>query len=162
MINKLLRLIGPMLLFFYLSSPGQVKKECNFAQADRCKWGFTGFKNGFKSSVNITPSRFESWRRIIVYNKTLPELYAIAFAVGTLEFTPVQIIVDVRNPELLEAKYCYELNTPPDLVDMMYTIMHQQLERQYPDYTASIEERVIAGVKRSVVVLRDRERGILN
>jgi|GEM_PF-3067131 len=81
-----------MLLFFYLSSPGQVKRDCNFAQIDRCKWGFTGFKNGFKSSA----------------------------------------------------------------------IMHQQLERQYPDYTASIEERIMAGVKRSVVIVRDRERGILN
>ncbi|WP_285009272.1 hypothetical protein [Pedobacter faecalis] len=134
----------------------QRKNSCDVSAYDRCKWGFSKFKGGFESSFHITPSRFNKGRRIIVYNKSLAELYAIALGAGN-QFSCEQIIVDVRKPQMLQAKYCYELNTPPDLTDVMFVIMQQHLERQYPEYTAALEERTIGGVKMSCVVLRDKE-----
>lgn len=46
---------------------------------------------------------------------------------------------------------------PPELVDNLFIIMHQHLEYQYPDYTASIEYKN----GKNYLFIADKEEGIL-
>ncbi|MBE9602973.1 hypothetical protein [Pedobacter sp. MC2016-24] len=128
------------------------KKDCNIQLVSNCKWGFSGFKTGFASYSKITPSRFAQWRRLVVYNKTLPEMFSIA-----LRALDCDILIAVKDPEKLTTKYCYELNTPPELVDDIFVIMHKHLNYQYPDYVASIEYKN----GKNYLVISDKEDGIL-
>jgi hypothetical protein len=49
-----------------------------------------------------------------------------------------RVVLNFRNLQKLKAKYCYELNTPPELVDDLFVIMLQHLEYNFPEYTAQV------------------------
>ncbi|SDJ95070.1 hypothetical protein SAMN04487898_105132 [Pedobacter sp. ok626] len=120
------------------------------------KYGFSLFKTGYKSYTRITPSQFAGWRRIISYNQTLVELYAVALGAGNT-FSNERVVIEVREPEKLNKKYCYELNVPAYLVDNMFVIMHQNLLYQYPKYVAS----VVCINGSAWLKITDKEEGIL-
>lgn len=157
--KKLLIICSMAALCLNFSAFSQKKLKninCKKDTVTQYKYGFSPFKTGYKSYTKITPSQFAAWRRIISYNQTLPELYSVAMGGGNT-FPQNRVIVDVREPEKLTKKYCYELQTPPDLTDNIYVIMHQNLSYQYPDYTASIVR--INGS--SWLKISDKEEGIL-
>jgi len=149
--KKLLIICSVATLCLNFSVFGQ-KKNCNSQHVSSCKLGFSEFKGGIAPYSKLTPSTFDNWRRLIVYNKTIPEMYAIAFRASECD-----MIINVRNPEKLNIKYCYELNAPPELVDNFFVIMQQHLYYQYPDYTASIEYKN----GKSYLIIIDKEEGIL-
>ncbi len=129
---------------------------CKKDSVTQYKYGFSAFKTGYKSYTKVTPSNFSDWRRIISYNQTLPELYAVALGAGST-FHSNRILIDVREPEKLNKRYCYELNVPSHLTDNLFVIMHQNLQYQYPDYIASVVK--INGL--DWLKITDKEEGIL-
>ncbi len=120
------------------------------------KHGFSPYRAGYKSYTKITPAQFSGWRKIISYNQTLPELYSVALGAGNT-FPSNRVIVEVREPEKLNKKQCYELIVPPHLVDDIFVIMHQNLLYQYPEYIASVVQ--INGL--NWLKINDKEEGIL-
>lgn len=134
--------MGAFGLFVLLSPTSNVtaqkkKPKCGPELTTKCRYGFAPYKAGYPSVSKLTPSTFGNWKRLIAYNFTLAELYAIAYGAGNT-ISDAKSRVDVRNPEKLKAKYCYELNTPPELADGMFVIMLQHLEDRFPEYTASV------------------------
>lgn len=132
------------------------KVNCKKDTVTAYKYGFSNYKVGFKSSTKVTPSRFNAWRRIISYNQTIPELYAIAIGAGNT-IASNRVIIDVREPEKLNKKYCFELNVPPHLVNNIFTIMHQNLLYQFSEYNVSVE--YINGLQ--CLKISDKEEGII-
>jgi len=153
--------VGAMYLFLLLTninpaSAQKTKLPCDPSSTSKCRYGFASFKPGYPSISKLTPSTFGYGKRLIAYNFTLSELFAIAYGAGNT-VPDTRLILNVRNPEKLKSKYCYELNTPPELVDDMFVIMLQHLEYNFPEYTASIS--YINGAE--YVVVTDKEYGIL-
>jgi len=160
-IFRILPVTGALCLFILLSSSASVsaqkkKPDCSPESISKCKYGFAPFKIGYSSVSKITPSLFGDWKRLIAYNFTLAELYAIAYGAGST-IPDDKLMLQVRNPEKLKAKYCYELNTPPELADNMFVLMLQHLEYQFPDYTAFISYQE----GKNYIVVTDKEYGIL-
>lgn len=129
---------------------------CTTDPITKCRYGFSAFKLGYPSVSKLTPATFGNWKRLIAYNFTLTELYAIAYGAGTT-VPDTRVILNVKNPEKFKSKYCYELNTPPELVDNMFVIMLKHLEDRFPEYTAHISYYNGA----DHVIVTDKEYGIL-
>lgn len=158
---KILTATGAMYLFLSLSTTNSVsaqktKLPCDRSSVSRCNYGFAPFKLGYPSISKLTPSTFGKGKRLIAYNFTLSELFAIAYGAGNT-VPDTRLILNVRNPEKLKAKYCYELNTPSELADDLFVIMLQHLEYNFPEYTAHIS--YINGTDH--VIVTDKEYGIL-
>jgi hypothetical protein len=158
---KMLMAMGATYLLLLLTTINPVsaqkkKLPCDPSSTSRCNYGFASFKTGYPSISKLTPSTFGKGKRLIAYNFTLSELFAIAYGAGST-VPDTRVILNVRNPEKLKAKYCYELNTPPELVDDMFVIMLQHLEYNFPEYTAHVS--YINGADH--VVVTDKEYGIL-
>ncbi|MFA4868084.1 MAG: hypothetical protein WC623_07795 [Pedobacter sp.] len=157
--KKLLIMCSVATLCLNFNAFGQKKLKniaCKKDTVTQYKYGFCPYKTGYKSYTKITPSHFSSWRRVISYNQTLPELYAVALGAGNT-FSQNRVIIEVREPEKLNKKYCYELQVPAYLCDDMFIIMHQNLQYQYPDYISSVVQ--INGV--NWLKISDKEEGIL-
>ena len=120
------------------------------------RYGFSNFKGGFETVAKITPMQFGEWQRIIVYNQTLPQMYAIALGAGNT-ISDRNVIIEVRDAKKLNSLHCYELNTPLHLNDQMFAIMRQNLETHFPNYVAVIEQRC----GKNYLVIKDKEWGIL-
>jgi hypothetical protein len=158
---KMLMGMGAMYLFLLISTVNPVlaqtkKLPCDPSSTSRCNYGFAPFKLGYPSISKLTPSTFGKGKRLIAYNFTLSELFAIAYGAGNT-VPDTRVVLNVRNPEKLKAKYCYELNTPPELADDLFVIMLQHLEYNFPEYTAHVS--YINGADH--VVVTDKEYGIL-
>jgi len=132
--NKHFFLILTTLAFLSFNMKGQTKF------IERCKWGTSGFHAGYKSFCKVTSSRVLGWTRVIAYNRTLPELYAMALSSGK-NLGVSKILFEIKEPQKLSAKYCFELHTPPDLIREMFPIMVQILDNQHPEYISSLIER---------------------
>jgi hypothetical protein len=129
---------------------------CATDLTSKCRYGFSAFKLGYPSVSKLTPATFGNWKRLIAYNFTLTELYAIAYGAGST-IPDTRVVLNVKNPKKFKSKYCYELNTPPELVDNMFAIMLKHLEDRFPEYSAHISYYNGA----DHVIVTDKEYGIL-
>lgn len=153
---KKLTILSVMAFLCLNNSVRAQSMDCDPKVVSRCKYGFTSFKTGFKPETKLTPSSFNKWRRLISYNHTPIQLYAIALGAGS-PISSERLIIEVKNPERLERKYCYELNTPPELVDNMFVIMLQHLQYEFPDYIATLVPK--NGI--TYLKIEDKDWGIL-
>lgn len=92
-------------------------------------------------------------------NTTVKYLYQLAFSSPSLYIERNRVIVEVKDPSRLIMKgastasreeirewmgdnaVCYEIIVPPQLTDDIFAIMREDLQRLFPEYTASLEKR---------------------
>lgn len=104
------------------------------------KYGFCGYKSGYKPGVKITNDVFAKGKMITVRNLPIVQLYAIALCMGQ-QICEDQIVLDVREPKKLWELRCYQLIVPAQQVDNFYVTMHQNLNIEFPEYVAKMEMR---------------------
>jgi len=129
----------------------------SFSQTmEKYKYGFSGFKGGYKPEWYCT--KLGDGKRLMAYNQTIPELYAIA-----LVHRPVPIdlsrIEDISLRNKLKILYCYELQVPAELNDDLFSIMDQNLKDQFPWFTASIkkfEDKEYLVIEDKTKIIKDR------
>lgn len=104
------------------------------------KYGFCGYKSGYKPGVKISNDVFGKGKMITVRNLPIVQLYAIALCMGK-QISEDQIVLEVRDPKKLWELRCYQLIVPANRVDLFYVTMHQNLNYEFPEYLASMELR---------------------
>ncbi|RZK65395.1 MAG: hypothetical protein EOO92_26400 [Pedobacter sp.] len=123
--------------FAYSQNNQQTKAE----QAMKVfKYGFCGYKSGYKPGVKISNDLFAKGKMITVRNLPIVQLYAIALSLGK-QICENQIVLDVRDPKKLWELRCYQLIVPANQVDNFWVTMHQNLNLEFPDYVATMEMR---------------------
>jgi hypothetical protein len=116
------------------------------------KYGFTGFKSGYPSGYRMNRDAFGNYKTITVRNYTITQLFAVALGAGR-QIREEAIMKEVREPKKLDAIYCYKLMVPAWQADNFYIIMQQNLNLEFRDYQASMEERN----GKYYMVIRDKE-----
>lgn len=120
-------------------SYGQMKeKSSEQNQLQLYKYGFSGFKSGYKPGFKIKKDIANRGKTIIVRNYTVEQLFAIAYGAGT-PIAQEQVIIDVAEPKKLKGIRCYKLFVPQDQIANFYIIMQQNLKLEFPDYKITIE-----------------------
>lgn len=104
------------------------------------KYGFCGYKAGYKPGVKVTNDVFAKGRMITIRNLPIVQLYAISLCAGK-QICEDQVVLDVRDPKKLWELRCYQLIVPADQVDVFYVTMQQNLNREFPEYEAKMEIR---------------------
>ncbi|MHA4894630.1 hypothetical protein ACXZ1K_07765 [Pedobacter sp. PWIIR3] len=120
---------------------GQEKQKCKIDNTFSVfKFGFCGYKTGYKPGIKISPDTFGKGKTITVRNLPITQLYAIALNCGK-QLCDDNIILDVREPKKLQELRCYQLIVPYNQLDNFYVIMHQNLNLEFPEYAAKMELR---------------------
>lgn len=104
------------------------------------KYGFCGYKSGYKPGVKITKDVFNKAKMMTVRNLPIAQLFAVALNRGE-QLPEAQLVLDVRDPKKLWELRCYQLIVPANQVDNFYVIMHQNLNYEFPEYLATMEMR---------------------
>ncbi len=123
------------------------------------KYDFSGFKSGYKSGYRISNDDFMKGKSITVRNYTITQLFALALRLHPANDTSTeqargkdQIVIDVRQPDKLNALHCYQLVVPFYLTDNFYVIMQQSLIEEFPEYVVKMERKGDA----NCMVIKDR------
>jgi hypothetical protein len=151
---------------------GQDKKNCpkpikspqlkqnNSSVNQPYKYDFSGFKSGFQPGYIVTDDVFMKGKTIVVRNYTITQLFALALRLDNPKNDTSQkqvshnhIVIDVRQPDELNARHCYKLVVPFYLTDNFYIIMQRSLNEEFPQYTVKMERRGEA----DVMVIKDKE-----
>lgn len=103
-------------------------------------------------------------RKISCWNKSVSQLFKIAFQTDTTNLPNNRMLFEVAAPEKLKSPapgavftewrktntYCYELVVPPVMARGMYKMMQDDLVRLFPQYHARFEKRKV----RALVMIR--------
>jgi thiol-disulfide isomerase/thioredoxin len=116
-----------------------------------------GHIEGLPAEYNIFATNSVSGKRITATNVTLLWLYKVAWSEAIRYIHPDKIVLEVKDPSALhtgqtgkaeaqwlrEHTYGYEIIVPATMEGQLYKIMQQDLQKLFPQYSASIEKRKI-------------------
>lgn len=139
---------------------GQHKNNCPKPGTSRTYvYAFSGFKSGYKTGYRISEEQFMKGRVLTVRNYTITQLFALALRLERPHDTSInaneqeRIIIDVRQPEKLNRKYCYKLVVSYNHQDDFYVLMQRSLNDEWPEYEVKMEKRG----KEYFMTIRDKE-----
>lgn len=125
------------------------------------KYDLCGFRSGFQPGYIVTDDVFMKGKTIVVRNYTITQLFALSLRFHNPKNDTSKkqasgqdrIIIDVRQPDQINTRYCYKLVVPFYLTDNFYTIMQSSLHEEFPQYAVKMERRGGA----DVMVIKDKE-----
>ena len=113
---------------------------------------------GLSSGYTIFPTDPEQGKRILATNSRLLSLFQLAYS-GDIYFSNNRTVIEVEDRSAFVAgktgkayaewlqnghAWCYELIVPADQEDKVKQIMQEDLQRFFPQYQATVQERKIS------------------
>jgi thiol-disulfide isomerase/thioredoxin len=116
----------------------------------------TGYLEGLPGFYAYEPPTDEQGGRIILANHSLLGIYRQAYSTGTTYYGENRVVFEVADRNELEQferegdyedwlrrgrGYCYELQVAPEFAGQEWTLLQQDLDRLFPQYSARVEAR---------------------